>query len=199
MQIYHFTNKNAVQLLATQSRRADINSFDLCKIHFEMGKYLAYQILDEFELVENEIHHVQGIKKGVELLDKNNIVIISLLRAGLYAAEGVRSVFTDSMFILESNDIEKISEKYDFQNKIIIIVDAVVNTGKSMLKIIEKLQKKSCKKIMIATLILQKEALILFESYQTISFYALRISENKYVGKGGTDTGNRLFNTFYLE
>lgn len=198
MSIYHFTNKNAVHLLATQSRRTDISSLELCNIHFEMGKYLAYQILDEFELVETDIHHVQGIRKGFELADKNDIVILTLMRAGLYAAEGIRSAFSESVFILENSDIERLCEKYDFENKTIIIVDSVINTGKSILKVIQNIENRKCKKMIVVTLIMQKEALQFVEKYPNISFYALRISENKYVGKGGTDTGNRLFNTYSI-
>jgi uracil phosphoribosyltransferase len=192
MAVKDFTNKKAVQLLATQSRRVDVDSLDLCKIHFEMGKLLAYEMLEEFELSETEIQHVQGIKKGMELANKNNIVIFALMRAGLYTAEGVRSVFKESQFI-PLNEVE--TDKNDLENKIIIVVDAVINTGKSMVKVIEHLQRKKPKKIFIATLIIQNEALQLADKHENISFYALRISENKYVGKGGTDTGNRLFNT----
>ncbi len=195
MPIYHFTHKNAVQLLATQSRRTDISSTELCKIHFEMGKYLAYQMLDEFELSETEINHVQGIKKGVELSNKDKIVIFGLMRAGLYAAEGVRSVFSDSEFFL---DDKFETEKIDLENKVVIIVDAVINTGKSIEKIIEQLKESKTNKIFVATLIMQNDALQLADKYPNIYFYALRVSENKYVGKGGTDTGNRLFNTTNL-
>ena len=193
MQVKEFSKKKAIQLLATESRRRDIGSLELCKIHFEMGKYLAYQMLDDFELCETEIQHVQGIKIGVELVDKSNIVIFALMRAGLYAAEGVRSVFIDCQFLpateIDNNDLE---------NKIIIVVDAVINTGKSIEKAIEHLLKSKPRKIFVATLIMQKDALHLSEKYSDIYFYALRVSENKYVGKGGTDTGNRLFNTTNL-
>ncbi len=192
MAVRHFTDKHAVQLLATQSRRIDISSLEICKVHFEMGKYLAYQLLDDFELTETDIKHVQGIKKGVELLEKNNIIIFGLMRAGLYAAEGVRNIFTESQFHLVDN-IE--TDQISCNDKIVIVVDAVINTGKSIEKVITKLLESKPKKIFIATLIMQKEALSLADKYPNISFYALRISENKYVGKGATDTGNRLFNT----
>lgn len=32
-----------------------------------------------------------------------------------------------------------------------------------------------------------------------VTYTVLRISDNKYTGKGGTDTGNRLFNTTHLK
>jgi Uracil phosphoribosyltransferase len=31
-----------------------------------------------------------------------------------------------------------------------------------------------------------------------VTYHVLRVSDNKYTGKGGTDTGNRLFNTTNL-
>lgn len=146
MMIKEFTDKNAVQLLATQSRRIDISSIELCKVHFEMGKFLAYQMLEEFEMVEIEIKHVQGMKKGVELKNKESIVIFGVMRAGLYAAEGVRSVFTNSEFFLVDNiEIEKINLK----NKIIIVVDAVINTGRSVERALEQLQKLEVKKFLL--------------------------------------------------
>lgn len=190
MPITHFTNKNAVKLLSTQSRRTDISSIELCKNHFELGKYLAYQMLDEFELRETEIKHVQGIKTGIELAAKNNIVIFALMRAGLYAAEGVRSVFSESQFFPVSE-----IDNTDLENKVIIVVDAVINTGRSIEKALEHLQKCKASKIFIATLVMQKDSLQLVEKYTDIHFFAIRISENKYVGRGVTDTGNRLFNT----
>jgi uracil phosphoribosyltransferase len=192
MSVRDFTNKHAVQILATQSRRADIGSTELCKIHFEMGKLLAYEMLDEFELAETEIEHVQGTRTGVELAAKNDLVIVVLMRAGLYAAEGVRSVFADSHFVLysESDKLE-----IDLEHKTVIVVDAVINTGKTIVEVVDHLKKGKAKKIIVATLVMQKEAVQLADKYANVLFYALRISENKYVGKGGTDTGNRLFNT----
>lgn len=192
MALREFTNKNAVQLLSTQSRKADISPVELCQLHYEMGKYLAYEMLDEFELTEVDIQHVQGQKKGVELANKGNISIVALMRAGLYAAEGMRSIFRDCQFLLYNGT--KIDNGI-FENRTVIIVDAVINTGRSIVKTIEELQIQKPSKIIVATLIMQHEAVELVTKYENISFYAMRVSKNKYTGIGGTDTGNRLFNT----
>lgn len=191
MVVKEFTNKKAVQLLATQSRRTDIEPLELCNLHFEMGKLLAYEMLEDFELRETEIKHVQGTKKGMELSDPRDIFIVGLLRAGLFAAQGVRSVFSGSQFILFSEN-----GKINCSGKTVIIVDAVVNTGKSIEKAIRYFQDQKAAKIIVATLIMQKESTKLSTKYKKVSFYALRVSENKYTGKGSTDTGNRLFNTY---
>lgn len=194
MAFKHYTNRHAVQLLATQSRRTDINSIELCKVHFEMGKYLAYQMLDDFELCEIEIPHVQGLRKGQAIANGNQIVIIAMMRSGLYAAEGVRSVFSDSMLIADSHEFQTICQKYDFKNKTVIIIDAVVNSGNTIRKVLDMLYDMACSRIVVGTLLMQKEASEIAAQYTKVSFYALRVSENKYVGQGHTDTGNRLFN-----
>lgn len=195
MALKHYTEKNAVQLLATQSRRTDINSLELCNVHYEMGKYLAYQMLDDFKLHEIDIQHVQGVKKGKALINKEQIAIISMMRSGLYAAEGVRSIFSESMFIIESADIKSICTKYEMGNKTVIVIDAVINTGKTIKTVLDTLIINKCSRIIVATLLMQNEALSLADLYKDVSFYVLRVSENKYVGKGKSDTGNRLFNT----
>lgn len=194
MPLQEFTSRKAVQLLATQSRRADLSSIELCKLHVEMGTYLAYQMLEEFDLQETQIQHVQGIKTGVELADGHNIAVCALMRAGLYAAEGIRNVVRDAQFFLLHG--EEIPTE-DLKGKTVIVADAVINTGRSIEKIIEQLQPDVARRIIVATLVMQKEATSLAEKYPDVSFYALRVSENKYVGKGGTDTGNRLFNTIH--
>ena len=193
MPVKDFTGKNAVMMLATRSRRVDISTVELCKVHFEMGRYLAYQILDEFEMKRVDIMHVQGLREGFELADKSDITILSVMRAGLYAAEGIRSVFPESCFVLSPE------EQAHFKDRIVIVVDAVINTGRSIREVIDVVMKASPRKIIIATLILQKDAVERVNEFQNITTYALRISGNKYVGKGETDTGNRLFNTFIGE
>ena len=37
-----------------------------------------------------------------------------------------------------------------------------------------------------------------FCTHNDITLVALRLADNKYIGSGGTDTGNRLFNTTRL-
>lgn len=192
MSIKSFSKEIAVQLLATKSRQAALSSVELCSVHFEMGKLLAYKILEDFPVAKISIRHVQGTKQGVELAQKNDFVIVSIMRAGLYAAEGLRSVFSDSGFVLYNSpeDLE-----LNLNGKIIIVIDSVINTGKSIERVVTELKLKSPAKIIVATLVMQQEATKLADQYREIDFYALRISTNKYVGKGATDTGSRLFNT----
>jgi uracil phosphoribosyltransferase len=192
MALKEFTDRKSVQLLATQCRRTDIESLELCRLHFEMGKLLAYEILEEFELKETTIQHVQGLKKGYILKEAGNIYVVAMPRAGLFAAQGIRSVFDGSRFVFFN---EKGWKKLIFKGKTVIIADAVINSGKTIENAIQFFMKQKTRRIIVATLVMQKEAMSLAKKHGRINFYAARISKNKYTGKGSTDTGNRLFNT----
>lgn len=196
MNVKDFSQKKAHIYLATQSRRADLKPLELGKIHFEMGCMLGYELLEEFEFTTIEIQHVQGVRKSLDLAAKDQIVIVAMMRAGLYAAEGVRHVFNESAFVLY-NRPEDLGN--NLTGKKVILIDSVINTGKSIQKTIDILIKLRVSKIFVATLVMQSEATFLARKYPMVAFYAFRVSKNKYVGKGGTDTGNRLFGTINFE
>ena len=199
MNFKEFTNTKASQVLSTQSRRADLSALELGALHFQMGQFLAYHILEDFELAHCDIAHVQGIRSGFEIAGKGDICVMAMLRAGLFAAEGIRSIFTDGAFFLEHDNMEEIVSKHSLESKTVIVVDAVINTGKSIANILNQLIAAKCEKVIVATLVMQDDARRLAIDFPVVSFYALRVSENRYKGTKGIDTGNRLFNTLELD
>jgi len=203
MTINHYTENKATQILATASRKIDITPYELSQVHLEIGKYMSFKILDEFDLEDYEINHPQGTKIGKRISDEKNIVILTFMRAGVFYGEGLRYIFQDAPFyyispkrdfgILES-ELEKLP---DFTNKIIILVDSVINTGATMFKVINQLKSYNPKKIIVTCTVMPDTTVDIIErDFKDIIFYITRISSNKYVGKGKTDTGNRLFGTF---
>ena len=86
------------------------------------------------------------------------------------------------------------------QESTIVIVDSVINTGRSLLKVIEKLKAANQNvEIIIVANVIQEKALPLLQDYKV---YAIRVSSNAFKGmnqatqKGNTgpDTADRLFN-----
>jgi len=57
--LQHYTERKAVQLMATQSRRTDLTPSDLAKVHVDLGRYLAYELVELLDLEECEIHHLR--------------------------------------------------------------------------------------------------------------------------------------------
>lgn len=82
----------------------------------------------------------------------------------------------------------------------VVIVDSVINTGKSIMKIIDELKNHNPGiDVIIAANVIQNEAVELFKDYLV---FATRLSKNSFVGvnqskqtgKTGPDTADRLFN-----
>jgi uracil phosphoribosyltransferase len=196
MKINNYENENIFKILNTKSRIATLSNVELEEIHKKLGELLSYKFLEEFKLKEVEIDHVQGKKIGYALDKKEKFLIIVLMRGGLYVANGFKNIF-DNQFDFEminsSDEIEKIKNKYNLNEMNVIIVDSVINTGKSMKKVVDLLPKN--KKIYIVSLVMQENAKNVFKNYDNLAFYISRLSKNFYVGKGNFDTGNRLFNS----
>ncbi|MBN2769239.1 MAG: phosphoribosyl transferase [Spirochaetes bacterium] len=154
----------------------------LRKAHYRLGELIAPAIISDLQ-------------------DKSLTVFI-MLRAGLFFGEGIADKieelgFSVSIILLDSSELPDDIIK-DTCDTNILIVDAVINTGKSIFELTNKL--KTSKKILLATTVIPEESLELFSN----SFlYCVRTSENKYIGAKtrrisngkGPDTGDRLFNT----
>ena len=204
MTLYQFTNKIAIQLLATQSRRTDVTPYELSRVHLEMGKYLAYQIAEEIPLEDFEISHPQGKAIGKRIQNEKDILIFTLMRAGMYIGDGIRALFQNApnYQIYPKRGIGLTEAEWaklelpPLKDKIIIIVDSVINTGESMRPVIKWFHTKKPKKIIIACSVMPTDTANKMESeFPDVNFYTIRVSTNSYVGKGKTDTGNRLFGT----
>lgn len=159
--------------------------------HYELGKYLAL---------------------NSTLLDyKENSTIISLARAGLPFSFGIADILDSSLLILNEKDSKLWANKLENCNEFIkknmfaidkrniIIVDAVINTGKTLLTVANDILPYA-KQVVIATNVIQSNTIDLFDSYK---LYAVRSSANSFkgekilyqIGEKGPDTGDRLFNT----
>ena len=119
-----------------------------------------------------------------------------LERGGRFFGDGLYSTFGGTFYSFNP----KIDSIPNIDTPRIVIVDSVINTGKSIVKQIDLLRKSHPNtEIVIATNVIQRKALELFKNYKV---YAVRISDNFYIGMKqanqiagtGPDTADRLFN-----
>jgi uracil phosphoribosyltransferase len=197
MSVKEYSNENIFKILSTESRKANLTAGNLAKVHTKLGELLSYKVLDEFILKDIDIQHVQGIRKGKGFPENELFLILVLMRGGLYVAEGFKNIFDGNYIIefLNENNLDLVLNKYDLTKYNIIIVDSVINTGKSILNILDKITIYNMKKIFIISIVMQEKAVAIFNEISNITCYVARISKNFYIGKGHTDTGNRLFGT----
>ena len=146
-----------------------------------------------------QAHYSLGQKMGSELnktIPSNDAAVLVLERGGRFFGDGVYMTF-GGKFCPHNPSKEELPT---IQESTIVIVDSVINTGRSLLKVIEKLKATNQNvEIIIVANVIQEKALPLLQDYKV---YAIRVSSNAFKGmnqatqKGNTgpDTADRLFN-----
>ena len=128
-----------------------------------------------------------------------NTAVLVLERGGRFFGDGVYTGFGGVLF---SYDPKK-DDLPGIHNNIVIIVDSVINTGRSIIDTISKLkQLDPDTEVIIATNVIQEKAIELLKEYK---IFAVRTSTNSFVGSRqseqkngkGPDTADRLYNYIY--
>ncbi len=201
MPLNHFTERHLVQLLATESRRTDTTPYALSRAHVALGRFLAGELVERLELEPCDIQHPQGLRSGWRVAAEPSLVLLPFMRAGLYAADGVREVLQNAPVLhvdpgrgvgLAAGELAGLDA---LGARVVVIVDAVVNTGASLEPVLAQLRGRVERVYVLALVAPVETADRLERSWPDVEFLFARTSTNQYVGAGTTDTGNRLFGT----
>jgi uracil phosphoribosyltransferase len=208
MQVITQTDTGAARVLMTSMRDSNVSGVALRKAHHNVGWYLATENLPEvLGLEELSITHVQGgSTQGHRVESENQILIIALMRGGEPMAFGVNEALPSAQ-LLHAKKPEDVTSAHLSGRSAVILVDSVINSGGTIMDFVEWIHETNPKIPLVAmTGVLQEDAVKKLKdfhqglpAYQPFTLVALRISKKKYTGKGGTDTGHRLFNTTYLD
>lgn len=208
LRFVHATNKGATKLLMTPMRNAAVSGPELQAAHRNVGRYLATEYLTDILGVENfDIPHVQGgHTDGHRLAHEDATLIVALMRGGEPMALGVSEAFPRAPF-LHAREPEDVTAAHLAGLREVVLVDSVVNSGKSIVAFIRYIRNLSPgMRICVVAGVVQSKFVtgssltqLRFLAHDgELAIVALRLSENKFTGRGGTDTGNRLFNTTHL-
>lgn len=206
-QVIAFTHHASAKVLATKSRRSDITGPSLQSVHIEIGIFLADRLLDTVCREGNmfahnrEWSHVQGTTFQGLSTNGAEVMILPLMRGGEPMSRGLHRRFPSAQVVHWddhrplSNDELSLGATTD-----VIIVDSVINSGKSIRRVLQHLQTlttwTNSPRVYVLTAVMQSVASTSLPlDFPKVRFLALRVSDNKYSGQGGTDTGNRLFGT----
>ena len=206
LQVVCATDKSATKLLATRMRNAAVAGPGLREAHRLVGWYLANEFLgDVVGLEKCPIQHVLGRpSQGYQLLHEKQTTIVALMRGGEPMAYGVNDAFPLAMFV-HAKDADDLKLHHLEGQVTVILVDSVVNTGKTVVEFVEHVRKLHATiRIVVVAGVVQDQCLSEGGLRQRLAHHvklhlvALRLSETKFTGSGATDTGNRLFNTTHL-
>ena len=216
------SSRPTAQILATRMRDSKLQGPSLQLEHEECGRLLANLLIDRFGMLMGlvdkvEFSHVQGGSSiGLGINSTSKVLILPLMRGGEPMARGVYSRFPNSSFIHFYDEVDNIDrrnnlltktfEQLDFVTPVtIILVDSVINTGSSIKRAIAFIHRLANEfnvpiQLIIMSGVIQEEAAYLLpRQYPRARFITLRVSKNKYTGRGSSDTGNRLFTTTEVE
>jgi uracil phosphoribosyltransferase len=201
MPLTHFTERHLVQLLATESRRTDTTPHALSRAHVALGRFLAGELVERLGLEPCDIQHPQGVRSGWRVADESSLVVLPFMRAGLYAADGVREVLQNAQVLHVHPgrgvglSVDELRSFDTLNARATVIVDAVINTGASLEPVLTQLRSRVNRVHVLALVAPVDTAVRLEKSWPEVEFLFARTSTNQYVGSGTTDTGNRLFGT----
>ena len=168
--------KNDIAICKSDS---GISGSKLADAHIRLGRKLG-QIMREF------------------IPDKNTAVIV-LERGGRFFGDGLYTGFGGTFYSYDP----KCDALPDISSDIVIIVDSVINTGKSIIDTVKKLKQKNPDiEIFIAANVIQDKTISLLNGYKV---FAIRTSANSFIGSRqneqkngkGPDTADRLYNYLY--
>ena len=207
LQVLCATDRNAAKRLATPMRDAAVAGPDLREAHRRVGWYLANEFLaDVVGLEQCPIRHVLGHQtKGYQLFHEQQTTIVALMRGGEPMASGVNDVFPLAMFV-HARDADDIKLHHLQGQLTVILVDSVVNTGKTIVEFVQHVRKLHATiRIVVVAGVVQAQCVSgsstlnqILALHAKLHLVALRLLDTKFTGSGTTDTGNRLFNTTHL-
>ena len=167
---------SAVDDIAICRSNSGINGARLAAAHIRLGRKLG-EVMYSF-------------------IPNTDTAVIVLERGGRFFGDGVYTGFGGTFYSCDpkTSDLPMILEST------VIIVDSVINTGRSVLDMIDRLKRqRSDIEIFIAANVIQEKAVGLLSEYKV---FAVRTSANSFVGcrqaeqkdGKGPDTADRLFN-----
>ncbi|KID77442.1 uncharacterized protein G6M90_00g097320 [Metarhizium brunneum] len=188
--VWHATDRNAARLLMSPTRDALVAGPMLRKAHANVGLYLAWEFLSEALGVEEyAMRHVQGHHvMGHRVRHERETTIVALMRGGEPLALGLNEALPLAMFV-HADSPDDIRKDHVEKQKTVVLVDSVINSGKTLIEFIER-TRKLCKDIRIVVVagvvqtdaVMQGHALASVMEEYGVHIGALRLSENKFTG-----------------
>ena len=154
------------KLIAITKSDSGISGPELARAHMELGKKLGMHL---------------------NMFEPSETTLVAMLRGGIFFAEGIYFAMGCKFQTYDSKHEEFVRP----ETKNVILVDSVVNTGKTILNILYP-------DMYVACCVINENAVPAFDS----KLFTVRVSKNSFVGESickqegnvGPDTTMRLFN-----
>ena len=171
----------------------------------KIGEYIAIDVAKDLKTKTQNIKTIMQVEAEHNLVDEN-IVLVTILRAGLPLFNGVFKVFPEAeagFFAMQRNEKTLIASiEYvalpPIENKTVIIADTMLATAGSMLNAVKIIEKRNPKKIILICAIAAKEGIEnILKHNPAIQIYPAYVdpvlNEVGYIVPGLGDAGDRCY------
>ena len=213
MHIHYISEENSIlNHFLTQLRDVTIqkDSMRFRKNIERIGEIMAYELSKTLEYKDIKVQTPLGVKETTTIAD--NVVLCSILRAGLALHQGFMNFFDDaengfvSAFRNHYNDDDQfeILVEYQaapsFQGKNLILIDPMLATGQSIVAVFNKLiVEETPKEIHIAVVIAAPEGIAYLEEHLPKNCHLWvatcddKLNDKNYIVPGLGDAGDLAY------
>ena len=161
----------------------------------QIGRLLAADVARSLTLADVAIQHPTGTATGVQIVPGGEPIVLAVMRAGLFVAEGVWEALGAASLVPCAAGVAELG-RVPAADRVVVVVDSVINSGRSIRRWLDALAEQRPRQRVVATLVSYRPTMAgLVADYPDVHFVAARLSDRSYVGKAATDTGSRLFGT----
>lgn len=173
----------------------------------ELTKQLVYEALKTFPLKQKTIETWQGAS-SFGTLDEENIIVVTVLRAGLPMLESALDLLPNStagFLAMKRDETTHKSVLYydrlpDCTSKTVLLVDPMLATGGSMIDALELIKGRNPSKILTLNIIGSPEGTQRVQkAHPDVDIFIAQIDERlndeKFILPGLGDAGDRSYNT----
>jgi len=201
-----------VQEKLTMIRREGVDGIHFRGGIIEIGRWLAYELTNTLEKEDVTVQTPLGIAKGVRIRDKNDIVVVSVLRAAIPLVEGIMRVFRNAQYGVvgaSRKDEPPFPVEVGYfklppvDDKILIIADPMLATGNTMNAILDRVkEKRNPRRLVLLNVIASKQGIERVKTeHPDVEIYTCAVDEelnpDGYIVPGLGDAGDKAFGKPY--
>lgn len=200
-----------------QEKLSQIRRIGIGRVEFrdgirEIGRLISYNFADSLEKEIIEVTTPMGTAKGVKIIGRDDIIVVSVLRAAIPMVEGIMRVFQEAQsgvagawrsdkppFPVEVGYL-RLPEVND---KIVIVADPMLATGNTMVAILDRIKEMGApKRLVLFNIIAAQEGLekVLGE-HPDVEIYTASVekelTKEGYIVPGLGDAGDKCFGKPY--
>jgi len=197
-----------IQDRLTMLRRSGISPTSFRSIMIEIGRFMSYEFADTLEKEFLTVKTPLGTSEGIIIKDKNDIVVINVLRAAIPLVEGIMNVFTESECGVvgawrEDTPPFNVNLNYvripPLDDKIVLLADPMLATGNTMNAILKEIKTYGTpKRLVLLNLVASEEGIqTVSTANKDLEIYTCAIdsevNQDGYIVPGLGDAGDICF------